>query len=55
MNPKKGKIRVVFDCNSLYQGNSINQNLLSGPDFIRRRYLISDKIIYYISGGRKVI
>ena len=36
MNPKKGKIRVVFDCNSQYQGNLINQNLLSGPDFTNR-------------------
>ena len=36
MNPKKGKIRVVFDCNSQYKGNSINQNLLSGPDLTNR-------------------
>ena len=32
LNPNKGKIRVVFDCSSQYKGNSINQNLLSGPD-----------------------
>ena len=32
LNPNKGKIRVVFDCNSQYKVNSINQNLLSGPD-----------------------
>ena len=32
LNPNKGKIRVVFDCNPQYKGNSINQNLLSGPD-----------------------
>ena len=31
LNPNKGKIRVVFDCSSQYKGNSINQNLLSGP------------------------
>ena len=36
MNPKIGKIRVVFDCNSQYKGNSINQNLLSGPDLTNR-------------------
>ena len=32
LNPNKGKIRVVFDCSSQCKGNSINQNLLSGPD-----------------------
>ena len=31
-HPRKGKIRVVFDCSSQYKGTSINQNLLSGPD-----------------------
>ena len=28
-HPRKGKIRVVFDCSSQYKGTSINQNLLS--------------------------
>ena len=32
LNPNKGKIRVVFECSSQYKGNSINQQLLSGPD-----------------------
>ena len=32
LNLNKGKIRVAFDCSSQYKGNSVNQNLLSGPD-----------------------
>ena len=32
LNPNKGKIRVAYDCSSQYKGNSINENLLSGPD-----------------------
>ena len=32
LNPNKGKIRVVFESSSQYKDNSINQNLLSGPD-----------------------
>ena len=32
LNPNKGKIRVALDCSFQYKSNSINQNLLSGPD-----------------------
>ena len=31
LNPNKGKNRVVFYCSCQYKGNSINQNLLTGP------------------------
>lgn len=29
---RKGSIRVVFDCTSVYQGFSLNAELLQGPD-----------------------
>ncbi|XP_058622265.1 uncharacterized protein LOC131533856 [Onychostoma macrolepis] len=29
---RKGKIRVVFDCTSTFQGTSLNSELLQGPD-----------------------
>ena len=31
-HPKKGTIRVVFDCGATYQGTSLNSELLQGPD-----------------------
>lgn len=31
-HPKKKKIWVVFDCSATYQGSSLNQQLLQGPD-----------------------
>ncbi|XP_031554426.1 uncharacterized protein LOC116291397 [Actinia tenebrosa] len=31
-HPKKRKFRCVFDCAAVYQGQSLNKNLLQGPD-----------------------
>lgn len=34
---KKKKIRVVFDCTLTYQGVSLNNQLLQGPDLTKRK------------------
>ena len=32
MNPNKEKIRIVFDCAAEYRGQSLNNEVLQGPD-----------------------
>ena len=31
-HPRKGKMRVVFDCGAVYKGTSLNNQLLPGPN-----------------------
>jgi len=31
-HPRKGKLRVVFNCGAIYEGTSLNCQLLQGPD-----------------------
>ena len=34
VNPKKSKLRVVFDCSAEYKGLSLNNCLMQGPDLV---------------------
>lgn len=49
-HPAKGKIKVVFDCGTSFQGTSLNAQLLDGPDLtsslirVVTRFRISGKI-----------
>lgn len=37
VNPKKpDKVRIVFDCAATYQGTSLNDNILQGPDLTNK-------------------
>lgn len=35
-HPRKGKLRVVFDCGASFNGTSLNSELLQGPDLTNR-------------------
>lgn len=39
-HPKKGKLRVIFDCGASFNGTSLKSELLQGPDLANR--LIGD-------------
>ena len=54
-HPKKpGKIHIVFDCSAEYQGDSLNEDLLQGPDYTnnlagvlcRFRRIVQEKIAF---------
>ena len=35
LNPNMpGKLRIVFDCDTLFMGTSLNQSLMQGPDLV---------------------
>ena len=36
LNPKKGKLRIVYDCAAQYCGQSLNQHIHAGPDLIQK-------------------
>ena len=39
-NPKKDKIRLVFDLSAKYQNTSLNDKLLTGTDLMNRRNIV---------------
>ena len=38
-HPKKGSLRVVFDCSASFQGTSLNNKLIQGPNQIGRAHV----------------